>query len=348
MVIAPEVRRCYTAFHHHWFRGALLTLNRRYSPSKAWMLPVVVFFDVSNECNLDCFYCPRVVVKSRTGFMDIDEFTRLLARLGYNPPVVVLEGLGEPLMNPGICEMVALAAHGGSKAIITSNGTMLCGNRAAALASSGGLMQIRISVNSADPKRFAALKGGARLDVVMENVRQFVRLKNAYEKEATSVAFSVVGMKSNLAELPQIVDLAAEVGADTIILSDLSPMDRAAQKEMLWEKDVPLIRKAQRHARSRGISLTLTCLDRLRGKQRRCHAPWEWAFIDKEGHVCPCDHISRQQISFGNLNDISFSEIWHGEAYARFRSAHQDGRVGACNTCQSLGWRIADACMYWY
>ena len=326
----------------------MLAMNRRHSPSAPWLFPIVVFFDVSNECDLDCFYCPRVVVKSRTGFMSTEHFSRLFLRLGYNPPVVVLEGLGEPLMNPGICDMVSLAAQGGSRTIITTNGTMLSGDCAETLVRSGGLMQIRVSTNSADPERFEALKGGARLEVVMENVRKFVLLNNECGNGDTSVAFSVVGMKSNLVELTQIVDLAASVGADTIILSDLSPMDKAAQKEMLDTDDMPAIRAAQRHARSRGIRLTPTCLDRLQRRRRQCHAPWEWAFIDMEGFVCPCDHISRQHICFGNLNEQPFEEIWHGQAYGNFRSACQDCRVGACNTCQSLGWRIADSCMYWY
>jgi radical SAM protein with 4Fe4S-binding SPASM domain len=51
-----------------------------------------------------------------------------------------------------------------------------------------------------------------------------------------------------------------------------------------------------------------------------CSWPWDGAYVTSQGVVQPCCMVmGDDRIALGRLGEQSFPEIWHGEAYTRFR-----------------------------
>src|SRR5215211_4993145 len=96
-------------------------------------LPRSLQVEVTSSCNLRC---PMCLVAYRpgqgrsTGALSLDAFRSLLDEL---PDVddITLQGLGEPLLNPDLVEMVKLAKDRGAVVGFNTNGTVLTEARAA-------------------------------------------------------------------------------------------------------------------------------------------------------------------------------------------------------------------------
>jgi radical SAM protein with 4Fe4S-binding SPASM domain len=59
--------------------------------------------------------------------------------------------------------------------------------------------------------------------------------------------------------------------------------------------------------------------------------PWETAHVLANGDVVACEVLD--QVPLGNLTRQSLADIWHGEAYARFRGQYRRGEHPECRGC---------------
>ncbi len=129
---------------------------------------------VTDACNLRCRYCmpaggrPRLAPSAAVlSFEEIATLVRGAVQLGVDK--VRLTG-GEPLLRPGIVELVAaLAGIDGLKDFaMTTNGTLLAEH--ADDLHRAGLGRLNISLDSTDPQRFRELSGGGDLGRVLAGI----------------------------------------------------------------------------------------------------------------------------------------------------------------------------------
>lgn len=118
---------------------------------------------VTDRCNLRCAYCmpaegvPLVSHSDILRYEEIVEVVRQAVAMGVTK--VRITG-GEPLIRRGIEHLVELLAaiDGIRDLAMTTNGTLLS-DKAATL-KAAGLMRVNISLDSIDPKRYAAITSG--------------------------------------------------------------------------------------------------------------------------------------------------------------------------------------------
>ncbi len=131
---------------------------------------------VTDRCNFRCRFCmPReqfeghrfLPVETQLDFAEIERLCRLFVPLGVRK--LRLTG-GEPLLRPGLAELVArLAVIPGVEDIaLTTNGALLA--RQAAELRAAGLGRITVSLNSLDPEIFARMSGGGKLAEVLDGI----------------------------------------------------------------------------------------------------------------------------------------------------------------------------------
>jgi radical SAM protein with 4Fe4S-binding SPASM domain len=62
---------------------------------------------------------------------------------------------------------------------------------------------------------------------------------------------------------------------------------------------------------------------------------WTTAIVTVDGDVVPCCFDKHAAHAMGNINDLSFSEIWNGEKYRSFRESVMKSRasVDICALC---------------
>lgn len=87
------------------------------------------YIEITNTCNLDCYFCPKHHRKRRQ--LSEEEFDLLTDRVRGKVCFLYFHLMGEPLLHPLLPQFVTMARKKGFKTVLTSNGTLL--HRAMAL-----------------------------------------------------------------------------------------------------------------------------------------------------------------------------------------------------------------------
>jgi len=69
--------------------------------------------------------------------------------------------------------------------------------------------------------------------------------------------------------------------------------------------------------------------------ENQCWRMWRGSVITWDGKVVPCCFDKDAKYAMGNIKDISFKDIWHGEQYQNFRQGVINGRdqIDICRNC---------------
>ena len=135
----------------------------------------VLRVSLTDRCNFRCPYCmpaadfgPGHPFLPARALLSFDQLTRVVAAaVALGVRTVRLTG-GEPLLRPGLSELVARlrALPGLGELALTTNGSLLAAQAGALRAA--GLDRLTVSLDSLDPARFARLSGvGAELEAVL-------------------------------------------------------------------------------------------------------------------------------------------------------------------------------------
>src|SRR5712672_383867 len=120
---------------------------------RAARLPVCVYLETTNRCNLLCTTCPRTYAELEPpADMSWELFTRIVDQV---PDIarVVLHGVGEPMLVKELPRMVRYLKDRGAYVLFNTNGTVLTPRRGRELADTG-LDELRVSLDAADAATF--------------------------------------------------------------------------------------------------------------------------------------------------------------------------------------------------
>ena len=222
--------------------------------------------EVTTRCNLNCTMCLSRVWKEASGDMSMETFKALLPVFPELETVNII-GIGEPLLNPNIIEMIRLGKASlppNGTFSLTTNATLIDDQMARRLVDSG-IDAIVVSVDGATPETFGAIRKDAALDQVLRNVDKLNEAKQQQGKPVPRIGFEFVAMKRNVAELPQVVDLAAQHGVSFIIVGNLLPHTPEMNEQVLYEfnsdQAIELFDAAKAEAKRQKLDLAFENLD---------------------------------------------------------------------------------------
>jgi len=299
--------------------------------------PVNVISPTGTRCNNRCIFCTDRSPQSTSHYSDLpfEKWVKLSEPLEYATSLG-LYGWGEPLFNPDYEKMFDYVAENfqGIEINITTNGILMNGKWTEKFLSYEKL-SINVSLNAANARTYKFLSGTNQFDRIVGNIR---RIKDsAVEKGTTSpeIVLSFVAIKENIVELPDFVNLAADLGIKRVVVQDLIILHEVLRKHSLtpyadFAKSVFLV--ALNLARGKGVLLVPfvpvyflpTDSDAFveDGKIERknsagfCLEPWTNLRISSEGEIKPC--CFSDQI-MGNLYEQKLSEIWNTGEYRHLR-----------------------------
>ena len=81
------------------------------------------YLEITNVCNLRCDFCPGT--RREPGFLPLEDFQTLAAKLRPHTEYLYLHLMGEPLLHPQLEEILDRAEGLGFKVMVTTNGTLL-------------------------------------------------------------------------------------------------------------------------------------------------------------------------------------------------------------------------------
>ncbi|MBI3014600.1 MAG: SPASM domain-containing protein [Candidatus Tectomicrobia bacterium] len=310
-----------------------------------------VQIEVTSRCIQRCVMCPRVALADRWPELDLPwEAFQRSARAFHRTKFVYLQGWGEPLLHPRLYDMIALAKDAGCRVGFTSNGMLLdllAGKRLLAL----DLDLLAISIAGATRRTHESIRVGSDFPTVLDNVRRFLILKAKQRSRKPKVEIFFLMTKTNMAELPQAVDLAASLGVDELVATNLDyavTPEHDDLKAFSWKPQkspfVWFLEEARKRAQRAGLSFRPYPLDPEEAAV--CEAnPTKILFISCDGWVSPCNYmglpgrsdvprrfgglsLTVPRLRFGNVLDQELLEIWESPAYRAFRRQFEERLVG--------------------
>lgn len=323
--------------------------------------PRLVFWETTKACNLSCQHCRAVPqtacspedLTTREGFALMDQ----LAALGR--AVLILSG-GEPLYRSDVFDLARRGTSVGLRMALATNGTLIDAGVARAIAGAG-FQRVAVSLDGARPSTHDRFRGvpGAHQQAV--NALRVLRAQGVSTQINASIA------KHNVAELPGLLELAIELGADALHLFMLVPVGcglSIAPSEMLsaddyetvlhWFYDmsnsVALDLKAtcaphyfriraqrmveeRRHGDRHTTFRTARAAHPLHGMTRGCLAGTGVCFVSHRGEVYPCGYLP---VSAGNVRNTAFDDIWQS-ARVFHDLRHLKDSDSTCGICRYEG-----------
>lgn len=193
--------------------------------------PNYLNLEVTTRCNLHCVMCPHglgVMGETRdVGQAVIDSLWPWFE----HSQILHLTGIGEPLLaGPfwDILQRLKSQHLTSTKVHIHTNGVLLSDHNIARLLDLP-LSIIYFSIDSPDPDTYYRIRG-VSLEKVLQGVRRLI--KGAQDKGRHDLIFGIVMvlMRENMAQLPQMVRLAADLGIPIV-----NPQHLVDMGSMQWE-----------------------------------------------------------------------------------------------------------------
>jgi MoaA/NifB/PqqE/SkfB family radical SAM enzyme len=329
-------------------------------PTVVGALPRSLYLETTNRCDSKCQTCIRTF---QTLEPPADLTLERVRAIVEQFPVldrVVLHGIGEPLLNAEIFEIVAYLKTRVASVLFNSDAIGLTAARAGRLLESG-LDEYRVSMDAATRPTYRRLRGVDRFERVTANVRRLIELQQVTRHTAPRVSLWFTASRTNVEELPAFVQLAAELGVAEVYVQRLVfnglglATDANALHGKLREREHALLAEAEavaerRHVtvRASGLTTPLASLQGRGGSARHwagCQRPWTLAYVTANGNVLPCcisPWVARdyRALILGHAFEDRFETIWDGERYQRFRAAFEsDTPPDPCRGCGLL-WSI--------
>ena len=322
----------------------------------ALQLPTELQLEVTSRCNLKCSACLRTHVPLQPDAdLTLADYRRIVAGL---PSLqrVAFQLNGEPLLCDDLFGMIREASAAGIDTVLNTNGTLLDARRRSELLASG-LHELRVSLDGATPETVSQMAGADVLQRVSERVGALIQERGS--AATPRVSLWMVAARRTVADLPDLVRLAARLGADEVYLQRLVLTGRGAatREESLHgrvDADVEAaIDEATRIAAQTGVALRASGRRPLResltpsveaNPSIGCWRPWRSAVVAADGRVLPCCIASftepYETLSRGDLGRETWAEIWNGEPYRAMRRGLLDGEPLACCGGCGVDWSL--------
>ncbi len=306
--------------------GASYYATRASGRAVQWGNPITLSVEPTTACNLRCPECPSGLRQFTrpTGNLKQDFFTDTLAQLGRDLVYLIFYFQGEPYINPKFLEMVAHAHRRGIYTITSTNGHFLSPANARATVASG-LDRVIISVDGTDQETYSAYRKEGKLANVLEGARNLVAARGEAGVSHPHIIFQFLVVRPNEHQIPDIYRLAEEVGVDEVKLKTAQVYDYAQGNPL-----IPTIDRYSRYARQSDGSYRIK--NRL---LNHCWKLWHSCVVTWDGLVVPCCFDKDATHRLGDLKRQRFAEVWHSEAYGRFRKTLLKGRehIEICRNC---------------
>jgi putative metalloenzyme radical SAM/SPASM domain maturase len=199
--------------------------------------PSKLFVETTTRCNLGCFMC--VKQSQHCSLSEGDLSPAIFAALEPAFPrleALILNGIGEPLLNPHLESFIRRARQlmpAAGWVGFQTNGLLLTNLRALSLVEAG-LDRICLSIDGASGETFRRVREGGDLLDIEYAFAALAAAKERYNRPDVRVGIEFVAMRSNLAELPALLRWAAVQGASFAIVTHVLPYDEQHAAEAVY------------------------------------------------------------------------------------------------------------------
>lgn len=275
--------------------------------------PTYIMFDITNVCNSKCVHCPHSAIsavnRAEPKFLDLGLYKKVIDECrGLALQFVRITADGEPLLHPGLTEMIAYAKKAGVGPVgLTSNGSLMTKDMAERILDAG-LFMVDFSLDAVNPETYKKIRRGLPFDKVVKNIETFIALKE-------------------------------KGGFDTkVMVSFVKQADNRGETEAFTRRWEPLVDKVLIRELLSNINLTPVSGTGEETKIRRWPCPhfFRRMVISYDGMIKSCPIDWENKTVFMSVAKTSIKDAWHGNFYRKHRMAHLNNRFPeemVCSGC---------------
>ncbi|WP_035840513.1 pyrroloquinoline quinone biosynthesis protein PqqE [Kitasatospora azatica] len=294
--------------------------------------PLGLLAELTYRCPLACGYCANpVALDDYADELSTAEWIALFAQAQALGVLQVHLSGGEPLARRDLVELVTAVHRQGLYTSLITGGQALTAHRTAQLVAAG-LDHVQLSLQDAEPSTADRIAGRA--------VHRRKLAAAALVREAgLALSLNVVLHRANIDRVPQLIDLAVELGADRLELANAqyygwALVNRAAllpTPEQLLSAE-----QAVRAGRHRLPALVYVPADYYEEWPKPCMAGWgsRQLTVAPNGTVLPCPAAGRLAgPAAPTVRDSTLAQIWFdAPLFNRFRGT--DWMAEPCRSCE--------------
>lgn len=323
--------------------------------------PLRLHLPVTERCNLGCLSC--YMGQRGGGAVEPEMSDELLLTVVDSAVELGVEEFylvgGEPFVRRSVTlRMMERIKASGARGELTTNGTRLRDEDVDRIIAMGWDM-LQVSVDGADASTNDLLRPPAgTFEAALGTLERFQAAKSRLGSSRPRICVATVVSRHNVHQLPSILDLAADRGAEEVTFQALKDMSaRFGELELdatMRDELDRTARAAQVRAGTRGVATNagdlrqpelledMVALDRVMGDEiddvtdplfrAHCFTPFTTLVVHFDGRVSPCWEWRGPEL--GNVRDTTLADIWHGTVFQAWRDGFTDRRMpDHCSRC---------------
>jgi len=275
--------------------------------------PIHLDIETTSYCNLACTMCPRTIqMKEGSGYLPendaelpMDLYKKIIDEGAENGLCSVkLQYLGEPTADSYLTERIKYAKDKGILDVMFNTNATLLTDELSHKILEAGIDDIFFSVDSIIPSKFNKIRVGADYYQVVENIKNFIKIKN-------EGGYDHVQTRTSMVLLPGTKDSEVE------------------EYVKFWKPLVGIVGFDEWVDHSSG-----------HGEYEEynpnfvCAMPFQRMFILYDGICTPCCVDAKRAYVIGDANKTPIKEIWNGERFTKLREAHMNGKYTNIQICK--------------
>ena len=315
--------------------------------------PLAVIWEVTQKCNLRCKHCFSNSGHQESDELTTDEVKEIIDLLADKKVFYINFTGGEPLYRPDIFDILSYASSKNISINLSTNGVLITEDIVELLKKTN-VFSVQISIDGLNDLHdsFRGVRGA---------FQQVLRAIRLLREADIAVEISTAVNKTNMDQISEIIDLAANMGALSFKTTLFIPVGRGKsnQRELSLESHdvhrLALLMKEKEEEMSGRLYLenrscypwlldgsTFAAPSWMKAKNVGCSAGNSNIYLKANGDVAPCPFL--RDLTVGNIRRDSLDEIWESKVLDAFRNLHPGDLGGKCRNCEHLGMKCYGGC----
>ena len=261
--------------------------------------------------------------------MPLTTFEHILEQVAPSVHTMQFYFQGEPLLNPDLPKMIALAHKRHIYTIVSTNAQALTPLLAQQL-TKAGLNRIIVSIDGFSQETYEQYRKGGSLHKAMDGLQY---LHDAQQGHQPWIELQVLRLRSNEHEWDFVRRNYRHMGANSLTFKTAQFID--------FENGNPLMPSNPKYCRYEQQADGRYHLKTLPPYSSTplhpytpCHRLWTGCVITTTGEVLPCCYDKQSRYSFGNILQQDLQTIYHSDKAQSFRQHVLKGHtIDICQNC---------------
>jgi mycofactocin radical SAM maturase len=312
--------------------------------------PLFVIWEITSACNLKCKHCLSNSGKPHSNELSTKEAKKLIDSLEKMKVLYINFSGGEPLLRPDIFELLEYASQKKLGIDLLTNGALITKDVIERLEETN-IFHLQVS-----------------LDGIGKTHDQFRGINGSYERSIKAikllrgadygVSISSAVTKQNIDEIPKIIDLAVDLGANLYKTTLFMPTGRGRESADSYELTSQEVKSfasmLMEKKKEIGDKITISneeiypwLTERTNKKNSNsfkvedsskigCTAGNSSLYITPDGKITPCPFL--RDFVAGDVRENDLKQIWdNSSTFNIFRNIRQGDLKGKCSHCDYLG-----------